>query len=133
MEDKVANVTIAVDAALLRRARVKALEEGTSLNAVLRKRIEEYVVHASPAAAATRQRSERTGGPGIPPRLRSLAKLRESRAPRTHQGDFRRAQLLPKNTSTDAYPRTRARVIRWQTALESLTLRRTRGAETREN
>ena len=47
------------------------------------------------------QRSERTGGPGIPPRLRSLAKLRESRAPRTHQGDFRRAQLLPKNTSTE--------------------------------
>lgn len=55
MESKIANVTIAVEAALLRRARVKALEEGTSLNAVLRERIEEYVVHASPAAAAKQE------------------------------------------------------------------------------
>ncbi len=52
MEGKVANVTIALDAALLRRARIKALEEGTSLNAVLRERVEEYVSRASPAKAA---------------------------------------------------------------------------------
>jgi hypothetical protein len=52
VDQKIANVTIAVEASLLRRARVKALEEGTSLNAVLRERIEEYVVHTSPAAAA---------------------------------------------------------------------------------
>ncbi len=52
MEGKVANVTIALDAALLRRARIKALEEGTSLNAVLRERVEEYVSRVSPAKAA---------------------------------------------------------------------------------
>lgn len=55
MDSKIANVTIAVEAVLLRRARVKALEEGTSLNAVLRERIEEYVVHASPAGAAKQE------------------------------------------------------------------------------
>ena len=52
MEPKPANVTIAIEAALLRRARIKALEEGTSLNAVLRERIKEYVSRASPAKAA---------------------------------------------------------------------------------
>lgn len=38
-----ANLTIAVDDELLKRARVKAIEEGTSVNAVLRERLEEYV------------------------------------------------------------------------------------------
>ena len=52
MEPKGANVTIALEAELLRRARIKALEEGTSLNAVLRERVEEYVSRASPANAA---------------------------------------------------------------------------------
>jgi hypothetical protein len=52
VKPKTANVTIALDAGLLRRARVKALEEGTSLNAVLRERVEEYVSRASPAKAA---------------------------------------------------------------------------------
>ena len=52
METKAANVTIALDSTLLRRARIKALEEGTSLNAVLRERVEEYVSHASPAGTA---------------------------------------------------------------------------------
>ncbi len=52
MEAKPANVTIAIEAGLLRRARIKALEEGTSLNAVLRERVEEYVSRASPAKAA---------------------------------------------------------------------------------
>ncbi len=52
METKASNVTIAIEAALLRRARIKALEEGTSLNAVLRERVEEYVSRASPAKAA---------------------------------------------------------------------------------
>ena len=45
-------MTIALDAALLRRARIKALEEGASLNAVLRERVEEYVSRNSPAQAA---------------------------------------------------------------------------------
>lgn len=52
MEPKATNVTIAIEAALLRRARIKALEEGTSLNAVLRERVEEYVSHSSPANTA---------------------------------------------------------------------------------
>ena len=52
METKAANVTIAIEAALLRRARIKALEEGTSLNAVLRERVEEYVSRTTPAHTA---------------------------------------------------------------------------------
>ena len=52
MDQKVANVTIALEASLLRRARIKALEEGTSLNAVLRERVEEYVSRTSPANTA---------------------------------------------------------------------------------
>ena len=52
MESRIANVTIAIEASLLRRARIKALEEGTSLNAVLRERVEEYVSRTSPATAA---------------------------------------------------------------------------------
>ena len=52
MEAKTANVTIALEATLLRRARIKALEEGTSLNAVLRERVEQYVSRASPAKTA---------------------------------------------------------------------------------
>lgn len=52
MEPEGANVTIALDAARLRRARIKALEEGTSLNAVLPERVEEYVSRNSPARAA---------------------------------------------------------------------------------
>ncbi len=58
---------------LLRRARIKALEEGTSLNAVLRERVEEYVSRASPAKA-TKQTflrldgaSKARGGPSPSP------------------------------------------------------------------
>jgi hypothetical protein len=36
-------LTITVDKELLKRARVKALEEGTSVNAVLRDHLERYV------------------------------------------------------------------------------------------
>lgn len=36
------NLTIAVDEDLLKRARLRAVEEGTSVNAVLRARLEEY-------------------------------------------------------------------------------------------
>jgi len=38
-----ANLTIAVDKELLKRARIKAIEEGTSVNAVLRDHLEWYV------------------------------------------------------------------------------------------
>jgi hypothetical protein len=37
------NLTITVDKELLKRARIKAIEEGTSVNAVLRDYLERYV------------------------------------------------------------------------------------------
>lgn len=37
-----AKLTIVVDEGTLKRARIRALEEGTSVNAVLRERLEEY-------------------------------------------------------------------------------------------
>lgn len=46
-----ANLTLAVPAETLRRARLKALEQGTSVNALLRERLEEYV--GGPAQRAT--------------------------------------------------------------------------------
>lgn len=46
-----ANLTLAIDDDVLRRARIKALEEGTSVNAVVRRQIEDYVSARSPAAA----------------------------------------------------------------------------------
>jgi hypothetical protein len=38
-----ANLTIAVDEQLLKRARLRALREGTSVNRVLRERLQSYV------------------------------------------------------------------------------------------
>ena len=46
-----ANLTITVDKELLKRARVKAIEEGTSVNAVLREYLERYVGAATTEAA----------------------------------------------------------------------------------
>ena len=37
-----ANLTIVVDDEVLKRARIRAIEEATSVNAVLRSRLEEY-------------------------------------------------------------------------------------------
>lgn len=37
-----ANLTIVVDEGMLKKARMRALEEGTSVNAMLRERLEEY-------------------------------------------------------------------------------------------
>ena len=45
------NLTIAVDDEVLRRARIRALEEGSSVNAVLREHLESY------AGAARRRRA----------------------------------------------------------------------------
>jgi hypothetical protein len=45
-----ANLTIAIDDELLRRARIKAVSEGTSVNEVCRQAIEAYVHGAQPAA-----------------------------------------------------------------------------------
>ena len=41
-EDEMANLTITVDGVLLKRARIKALEENTSVNALLREYLEAY-------------------------------------------------------------------------------------------
>jgi DNA invertase Pin-like site-specific DNA recombinase len=42
MTNQMTNLTITVDAQTLKRARVRALEEGTSVNAVLRDYLESY-------------------------------------------------------------------------------------------
>lgn len=48
-----ANLTIVVDDELLKRARVRALEQGTSVNAVLAARLEAYASGAETQARAT--------------------------------------------------------------------------------
>ena len=64
------NLTIAVDDEVLRRARIRALEQGTSVNAVLREFLESYAGAATEAEARGRlaalarrsAASSRTGG-----------------------------------------------------------------------
>jgi len=66
-----ANLTITVDGDLLKRARIRALEQGTSVNAVLRSYLEEFV----------RGREERVR------RLRALLKQsRKARSARQGRG-----------------------------------------------
>ena len=48
------NLTITVDDELLRRARIRALTQGTSVNAVLRKFLESYAGSDAEAAARSR-------------------------------------------------------------------------------
>jgi hypothetical protein len=48
-----ANLTLTIDADVLRRARVRAINEGTSVNAVVRGHLERYAGE-SPAAEALR-------------------------------------------------------------------------------
>lgn len=50
-----ANLTIAVDAQVLKRARIMALEQGTSVNAVLRSFLEQYVREADTRKRAVRE------------------------------------------------------------------------------
>ena len=47
-----ANLTLSVDENLVRRARIRALEQGTSVNAVLRGMLEAYVGEQNEQAAA---------------------------------------------------------------------------------
>lgn len=49
-----ANLTITVDEELLKRARMRALEQGTSVNAVLRDYLESYAGLAAERNAAAR-------------------------------------------------------------------------------
>lgn len=51
------NLTITVDDEVVRRARIRALEQGTSVNAVLRRFLESYA-GAEQEAAARRQLAE---------------------------------------------------------------------------
>lgn len=53
----VANLTIAVDEELLRRARIRALELDTSVNAFLREKLEEFV-SSDDVATARREVAE---------------------------------------------------------------------------
>jgi plasmid stability protein len=64
----VANLTITVDDAVLRRARIRALEQGTSVNALLRKYLTAYSGE-DPAASAVREIIElaRDAGSGSGP------------------------------------------------------------------
>lgn len=48
------NLTITVDDEVLRRARIRALEQGTSVNAVLREYLESYAGDQREAAARSR-------------------------------------------------------------------------------
>lgn len=43
--DPVANLTLAVDSRLLRQARMRALEQGTSVNSLVREYLEAYAGH----------------------------------------------------------------------------------------
>lgn len=50
-----ANLTLAVDADLIRRARVRAIQEGTSLSAKVREFLQQYVDGANSSTAAERE------------------------------------------------------------------------------
>ena len=70
-----ANLTIVVDEGTLKKARMRALEEGTSVNAVLRERLEEYAGLRRERQEAWRKIKELarssgmgSGGEGLPKR-----------------------------------------------------------------
>lgn len=50
-----ANLTITVDPNVLKKARLRALEENTSVNAILRERLAEYADQMNKFEEATRQ------------------------------------------------------------------------------
>jgi hypothetical protein len=50
-----ANLTITVDAETLKRARIKALEDGTSVNALVREYLESYASRPRVQAGGTRE------------------------------------------------------------------------------
>ena len=65
----VANVTLSIDGDLLKRARIKALEQGTSVNAVVREQLKSYVYDDDQREARRRighnaRRSSGGSGPG---------------------------------------------------------------------
>ena len=52
--DPVANLTLAIDDDLLKRARIRAVQEGTSVNSVVRAHLAAYADTAGPRHAAQR-------------------------------------------------------------------------------
>jgi plasmid stability protein len=65
----VANLTLTIDEDLLRRARIRALERGTSVNAVVREFLEGYAgseqeTSALQALGALADRARASSGPG---------------------------------------------------------------------
>ena len=50
-----ANLTVVIDDDVLKRARIRALEEGTSVNAIVRERLESYASRNEAKAAAMRR------------------------------------------------------------------------------
>jgi plasmid stability protein len=50
----VSNLTLVIDDAVLRRARIRALEQGTSVNALVRHYLEAYAAGADERSARTR-------------------------------------------------------------------------------
>jgi plasmid stability protein len=49
-----ANLTLVIDDEVLRRARIRALEQGTSVNAVVRQILEDYAGRSAAGAAMAR-------------------------------------------------------------------------------
>ena len=67
--DPVANLTLSVDEDLLRRARIRALERGTTVNALVRDYLETFVGpdevrRALDKIAEITERSQASSGPG---------------------------------------------------------------------
>lgn len=59
-----ANLTVTIDEQVLRRARIRALEHGTSVNALVRDYLEAYAARSGQRSARTRllELSDRLGG-----------------------------------------------------------------------
>jgi hypothetical protein len=59
--EPVANLTLSVDEEILKRARMRALEQGTSVNAILAERLQAFAREGGAQARATRALIELAG------------------------------------------------------------------------
>lgn len=81
--ETVANLTITVDEEILKRARIRALEQGTSVNAVLAERLARYAgerdeqVAAIVRLVALGDANVAKGGPACPARRLTREELHE--------------------------------------------------------
>ena len=94
------NLTVSVDAQLIKRARVRAIEQGTSLSAKVREFLQSYVDSTQDALA--RQREQATARlmaameaatsqsrPGAAPRPAAAARRRRTLRDELYANDFR--------------------------------------------